>query len=194
MNFANRVREAALRLIDLLESTGTPYALMGGIAVPVWGIPRATFDIDLVLSVDDRGLAGFLEAAKGAGFEVDAPYESGFRDVLKGMEKIRIEWWTPESRRVEVDVFLVSTPYQEAAFSRRQQVKIDGREAWVLSAADLILHKLVAGRAKDLADVQNILAVQGIPDEDYLRAWAGRLQVSQALDRAIEDAEGAADV
>jgi hypothetical protein len=30
---------------------------------------------------------------------------------------------------------------------------------WVLSAADLVLHKLVAGRAKELADIQNILAI-----------------------------------
>ena len=146
MNFADHVRGVTLRLIDLLEENSVPYALMGGIAVPVWGIPRATYDIDVMLSVTDRGLREFIGLAAAQEFQIEAAYEKGFRDVLEGMEKIRLEWWTPESRRVEVDVFLVTTPYQEAAFARRRRVRIDGRETWVLSAADLILHKRVDPR------------------------------------------------
>jgi hypothetical protein len=187
VSFPNDVRGVALNLVDLLERNAVPYALMGGMAVPVWGIPRATYDIDVVLSLDEEGLRRFISLATSEGFQVDPPYESGFRDVLAGMEKIRIEWWTQESRRVEVDVFLVTTAYQEAAFSRRCRVQIDGRQVWVLSAADLVLHKLVAGRPKDLADIQNILAIQGIPDAQYLDAWAHRLNVENALRKAIED-------
>jgi hypothetical protein len=189
VNFAGRVRSVALHLVDLLERDAVPYALMGGIAVPVWGIPRATYDIDVVLSVGDEDLQRFVARAKERGFHVDPPYEAGFRDVLKGMEKIRLEWWTEESRRVEVDVFLVTTAYQEAAFTRRRRVKIDGRDAWVLSAADLILHKLAAARPKDLADIQNILAVQGIPDEAYLRSWARRLGTEAELEKALDQAD-----
>ncbi len=188
-NFAGRVREVALRLVDLLEAHSVPYAVMGGIAVPVWGIPRATYDVDVVLSVTGEGLRGFLAFAKAEGFQVDPVYEKGFRDVLKGMEKVCIEWWTEESRRVEVDVFLVTTSYQEAAFARRTRVRIDSREVWVLTAADLILHKLAAGRAKDFADVQNILSVQGLVDEEYLRGWAKRLSLEEALERAIGEAD-----
>lgn len=187
MSFANDVRGVALILVDLLERNAVPYALMGGMAVPVWGIPRATYDIDVVLSVDEEGLRRFITLAVSEGFRVDPPHDSGFRDVLDGMEKIRIEWWTQESRRVEVDVFLVTTAYQEAAFSRRCRVQFDGRQVWVLSAADLVLHKLVAGRPKDLADIQNILAIQGIPDAQYLDAWARRLKVEDALRKAIDD-------
>jgi len=188
MSSASRVLEAALRLIDVLDGSDTRYALMGGLAIPIWGIPRATFDVDVVLSVDATGLAAFLDAARGARFVVAAPHATGFRDVLHGMEKLSLDWWTPESQRVEVDVFLVTTPYQEAAFARRCPVQIDGRSAWVLSAADLILHKLVASRPKDLADIQNILAVQGIPDAVYLRQWAARLGVADELARALETA------
>jgi uncharacterized nucleotidyltransferase DUF6036 len=188
MSFAEEVHHVALRIIELLERHSVPYAVMGGVAVPVWGIPRATYDVDVVLSVGEEGLREFLERAKDDGFQVDPPYQAGFRDVLKGMEKIRIEWWTAESRRVEVDVFLVTTAYQESAFSRRRRVRLDGREVWVLSAADLILHKLVAGRPKDLADIQNILAIQGLTEEEYLRSWAERLNVVERLKAAIRQA------
>ena len=59
---------------------------------------------------------------------------------------------------------------------------------WVLGPADLILHELVAGRPKDLADVQNVLAVQGPVDASYGREWAARLGVTQRLDAALRQA------
>ena len=122
------------------------------------------------------------------GFHVDPHFQSGFRDMLEGMEKICIEHWTPEARRIEVDVFLVTTAYQQAAFARRVRVRIDSRQVWILSAADLVLHKLVAGRAKDRADIQNILLIQGVPDSEYLHAWDKRLDVTDALRQAIAEA------
>ncbi|MBI4613626.1 MAG: hypothetical protein HY720_08460 [Planctomycetes bacterium] len=188
MSTADRVREVTLRLVDLLEAEGIPYFFMGGVAVPIWGIPRATYDVDLTLSVEESGLREFLAFARRSGFAVDPVFEVGFRDVVSGMQKISIEWWTEEPRRVEVDVFLVTTDYQRAAFPRRRRVKIDGREFWVVAPADLILHKLVAGRPKDFADVQNVLLVQGVPDPEYLATWARRLGVEDLLARALRDA------
>ena len=188
MSFPDDVRGVVLRLIELLEDRGIEYMVMGGIAVPIWGIPRATYDVDITLSVDEAGMVAFLDAVKAAGFTVDESFQKGFRDVLHGMEKLAIEWWSQNARRVEVDVFLVTTPYQRAAFSRRVRVRLDNREMWVLSAADLLLHKLVANRLKDLADVQNVLAIQGVPDENYLRDWAGRLGVAARLEEALEHA------
>jgi hypothetical protein len=188
VRFADEVRAVAVRLIELLEGEGIAYAFMGGIVVPVWGIPRATYDVDVTLLADDAAVRRFLRAAKQLGFEVDPPFETGFRDRLSGMDKLRVEWWTEGSRRVEVDVFLVTTAYQQAAFARRVRVRIDDREMWVLGPADLILHKLVAGRPKDLADVQNILAVQGFVDPDHLREWSRRLGVTDRLEAALRQA------
>ena len=188
MSFADDVQGVALRLVDLLEEEGTPYAVMGGLAVVVFGIPRVTYDIDVTLSVDEAGLERFLARVADRGFDVEEHFARGFRDQLAGMEKIRIEHWTDHPRRVEVDVFLVTSEYQRHAFSRRVRARIEDRQMWVLTAADLILHKLVAGRPKDLADIQNLLAVQGVPDEDYLRGWARRLSVDDVLDTALEQA------
>lgn len=185
MSFAGEVRLVALRLVELLEAHEIPYMMMGGLTVSIWGIPRATYDVDLTLGVDEMGLAKFIDLMKRAEFEVDPPFERGFRDVLAGMEKIRLEWWTQASRRIEIDVFLVTTPYQKSAFSRKRRVRIEQREMWAIDPADLILHKLVAGRPKDVADVQNILAIQGVGDEGYVREWAGRLGVAQELEEAL---------
>jgi hypothetical protein len=63
-----------------------------------------------------------------------------------------------------------------------------GVEARVVTAADLILFKLLADRPKDKADIQSVLSVQGIPDADYLRDWAARLGVADRLEPALADA------
>ena len=188
MNFAGHVRDVALRVVELLERENVPYALMGGLVVPIWGIPRATYDVDVTVLGDLPVVERILATAKAAGFTVEAPFERGFRDQVSGMDKLRIDWWTPESRCVEVDVFLVTTDYQRAAFARRVSAQIDHTKAWVLGPADLVLHKLVAGRPKDLADIQNILAVQGLVDAPYLREWAARLRVAERLNECLRQA------
>jgi len=169
MSFADEVRTVLLDLVDVLETHGIQYLTMGGVAVPIWGIPRATYDVDVTLSADDEGFERFLRLVKENGFEVDEPFEKGFRDVLAGMQKIRMI-------------------RQESAFSRRVRARIDGREMWVLGPADLILHKLVAARPKNLADVQSVLAIQGLSDGDYLRSWARRLGVEERLRIALAEA------
>jgi hypothetical protein len=82
----------------------------------------------------------------------------------------------------------VTTADQEAAFARRCRVRLDGRQVWILSAADLVSHKLVAGRSKELADVPSILAVQGLPDGEYLDDWSRRLRIEDALAKALTEA------
>ena len=110
MSFADEVFATALRLVDLLERHRIPYLLMGGMVVPIWGVPRATFDVDLTLSVDGAGLARFLELVKADGFDVEPPFDRGFTDVLAGMRKLCVFRQGPLSQRIVVDVFLVTTP------------------------------------------------------------------------------------
>lgn len=190
MIFADDRQGVVLRLVEILDAQGIDYLMMGGIAVPIWGIPRATFDVEVTLSVDDAALRRFMAAVVAAGFTIDESFTKGFRNVPHGMEKLRIAWWNDSGRRVEVDVFLVTTPYQVTAFARRVPARIGDHQMYVLSAADLILHELVANRPKDLADIQNVLAIQGVPDETYLRDWAQRLGVTARLEGAIRQIDG----
>lgn len=85
-----------------------------------------------------------------------------------------------DSRRV--DIFLVTTEYQRAAFSRRRKAKLLGKDVWAISPEGLILHTLIAGRERDLADVAEILAITRDLDLAYLRRWASVLGVASILD------------
>lgn len=54
-------------VIGFLDGEGTPYALIGGLAMAAYGMPRTTLDVDVVVPADVQpGLVGFLE---GLGYE-----------------------------------------------------------------------------------------------------------------------------
>jgi hypothetical protein len=178
----NPVLKTFHRILDELDAAKVEYMLMGGWAVQVWGRPRPTFDVDLTLMIADPDLSAFLARLDARGFIVEESFLRGFQDELKGLRKVQVAWLeVPDPVRVEL--FLVRSNYQEMAFSRRLRLAMFGREVYVISAEDLILHKLLAARHKDLAAIEDILDVQ-LPDHldlEYLRSWAARLSLDEAL-------------
>ena len=71
-------------------------------------------------------------------------------------------------RAIDIDVFLAETPYQQELM-RGARYGAEGWEGWFVTAEDLILLKLLAGRAKDQIDVSDVLFVQGSLDAAYMR-------------------------
>ncbi len=181
----NAIVEVLFKVLDLVEAQGMPYYVMGGIAARTWGLPRSTFDVDLSLSLPPEEVAGFCAKASQAGFVVPEIHLKGFADTLKGMRKFSFQD-AAFPKPVEVDVFLVTTPYQLEALRRRREVAYEGRNVRMISPEDLILHKLLAGRPKDLSDIDDILLIQGEVDRSYLRTWAKVLGVEALLDERVK--------
>jgi hypothetical protein len=80
---------------------------------------------------------------------------------------------------------IAETSFQREVLERRVAAGVEGRDVKLVSAEDLILFKLVAGRPRDLIDVQDVLFTQGELDEPYLRRWAGPLGVEARLDEVL---------
>ena len=83
---------------------------------------------------------------------------------------------------------LAESDFQKSVIARRQQRQTDGIEGWFATPEDLILLKLMAERTRDQADVADVFFVNGQLDIDYMRRWAGELDVLEAFDRAIREA------
>ncbi|MCI0341236.1 MAG: DUF6036 family nucleotidyltransferase [Planctomycetales bacterium] len=179
--------DLAGRFARFCEGAGVPYMVMGGLAVAVHAIPRPTLDLDVTVDLDPDRLPEFLERATEADFSVADHYRSGFSDPLKGMRKIQMQFFAAGLVH-DVDVFLVTTDYQRAAFARRQKAKLGSHEVFVIAPEDLILHKLLTGRGRDESDVDDILMLSRL-DLDYLRRWAGELSVRETLDGKLRQLE-----
>lgn len=158
-----------LRVFRALESAGSRYLVVGGVAVVLHGYPRFTADLDLVLALEQDNARRSLAALEGLGFRPRAPVPMlAFADaptreawvVDKGL--LVFSLWNPDMPLTEVDLF-VREPFPfEAAFARAIRIELDGSVVFVASIDDLIELKRAAGRPKDLEDIR---ALQTLKDD-----------------------------
>lgn len=177
----------ALRdFVLLFERLEVPYAVIGGIAVRVYGIPRPTYDIDFTVALDRKRLPDFYQSVRDLGYTVPEQYATGWVDRVAGMPVVKARLYL-EGRGIDIDVFLAESPFQEELLARRRRVQIDQLAVSFVSAEDLILLKLLSHRPRDIGDVGDILFTQGELDQAYLRNWARQLGVLAELQRVLAE-------
>jgi hypothetical protein len=153
MNGVEGVLAAAAEVQALCERRGWRFCFIGGVAVQRWGSPRFTDDVDLTL------LTGFGKEAQ-------------FVDPLLA----ELEGRRPDAREfalthrvllartvagVGVDVALGGLPFEERSIDRSTRWAVSpGVTLITCSAEDLVVHKTFAGRDRDWADVESVLARQ----------------------------------
>jgi CO/xanthine dehydrogenase FAD-binding subunit len=136
------------RLIEALEAAGLEYALAGGLAVAVWGAPRATKDIDLLVPIER------VDAVKGVARTCGFVLEAGpmrFRDGTELRRVSKVEG--PDL--LTLDLMLVN-PDLEPAWRSRQRVPTLRGQLWVVSREALIEMKARAARPQDLFDIERL--------------------------------------
>ena len=85
----------------------------------------------------------------------------------------------PHSAGGGTDFVAVEIEYQQAALQRARQEKLAGDiSTRVLTVEDIIVHKLIAGRSRDDADVEAILDANHDLDRDYLNHWLEQWEVA----------------
>lgn len=144
-----------------------PFMLIGGQAVLLHGSPRLTEDIDITLGVNPDALPSLVKACATLGLEPLPVHVDEF--VLETFVlPVR-----HQTTRLRVDFIFSSTPYERQAIARAQQVFIGGALVPFAAAEDLIIHKLFAGRPRDLEDVHGIVRRKGTGlDWAYIERWA----------------------
>src|SRR5690606_25051464 len=120
----------------------------GGWALAVHGAPRATTDLDLLVTEDD--LARAIDAVRPLGFRHPAA-PMCFPDGMRIQRITKIEG----HEALTLDLLLVTEALEEV-WAEREQVRELGGTRWVTGRAGLIRMKLWAGRTQALADVARL--------------------------------------
>lgn len=176
------VEHVLMTIVDLFEQFSVDYAVMGGIAVRVHGVPRPTYDVDFTVAINEgHQLSAFFDEAETLGFEVPSIYRTGWRDAVGSMPLLKLKTYLAAGKSVDVDIFLVKTEFQKSVLSRRLSVDFEGRNLWFVTPEDLVLLKLIANRPRDLGDVIDVIFVQGELDEQYMHYWASKLGIEDRL-------------
>lgn len=77
-------------------------------------------------------------------------------------------------KAISVDLLVALTDYQATALAR-------ARDHW-LTVEDVIVHKLIAGRPRDIDDVNSILSTGIAFDEGYVSEWAAAWELDDLWD------------
>jgi hypothetical protein len=135
-------------LVREFDAAGIEYALVGGLAVAIWGAPRATQDIDFL--VRPEVLAAALTAVEPRGYRLRA-LPMTFKDGMQLQRVSKLE----AGALLTIDFILVDANL-EPIWATRQRLELAGAPIWVISRQALIQMKVAAGRPQDALDIQNL--------------------------------------
>jgi len=167
---------AAREVFEVLSELKVSGCLIGGMALQRWGEPRLTLDIDLTLSVDVETQDQIVEA-------IMMRFKPRISDA-KSFALARRVLLLKASNGIGVDAALGLTSFEAETVERSSSYEFAPGFAFpTCSAEDLIVHKCFAGRGRDLADVETVIARHSVElDLVYIRHWLTEL--SQATDNS----------
>jgi predicted nucleotidyltransferase len=161
--------DAVEALARVLAALGIRWVVIGAVAANVYRRQtRLTGDVDLLLADAGTDVGNVETAFRASGWTVRRATPDG--DVLR----------MKHPAFGDVDLQLAGTDYQREAIQRSHVEQLSpGIQAAVLSVEDVIIHKLIAGRSRDIDDIESILESAVRIDETYLAHWAVIWEVTE---------------
>jgi hypothetical protein len=153
-------------IFEQLNKDKIDYLVVGGLAVNFHGIPRMTYDIDLMIHLDPKNIRKLVSTFVKWGYRPRVPVNP--EDLAD--EKKRNSWIQEKNMKAftfynesqpigEVDLVMESPiPYDDLR-ARAITIELEGQKIPIVSIQDLIELKLEAGRKQDISDVENLNAI-----------------------------------
>jgi hypothetical protein len=167
-----------------LNRTGVTYFLTGSMASNYWGIPRTTHDLDFVVQLPVAAVPLILRAFSDDFYLEEIAVRGVFQpphqfNAIDTRSALKVDFWLS-----------LPEPFPREMLRRRVQVTLFREPAWIATAEDVILHKLIWNRIspspRQLGDAAGVVAVQADAlDKTYLREWAQRENVCDELERLL---------
>ncbi len=155
-----------------LDRSQIQYIVIGGQAVLLYGEPRLTKDIDITLGI------GVDELEKAT----NIVRKLKLRFLVNKMEKfVRDTMVLPtidDKSGIRVDFIFSFSPYEKRAIARANSVKFGKTVVKFASLEDVVIHKIIAGRARDIEDVKAILLKNPNYDAEYISRCLRRFDKS----------------
>ena len=155
-------------LFSALNKGKVRYLVVGGIAVNLYGIERATADIDLVVDLEENNLQKFIKVMKEHNYKPKIPVK-----LDDFTEKEKRENWIKEKGMMVFSLFdpqnpffllgvFVTEPFDfDGVFEARKEMKSGNVKIPVISIGHLVEMKEKTGRPQDVSDVFYLKKIKG---------------------------------
>lgn len=142
------------------------YLVVGGLAVNFHGVPRMTYDIDLMILLERSNILRLIQRLGEWGYRPKMPIDAeeladeAKREMWVGDKGMKaFTFWSDVQPIGEVDV-LIDYPLSYEELKARAEIFIVERQRVpVISIKDLIALKVQSGRRQDLSDVEHLLMI-----------------------------------
>lgn len=150
--------------------------LFGAQAAILHGVARLSADVDVTIDLGDKSSRDVVDALAAAGFDLRVGDAAGFVDATRVLPFVH------RVSRIPVDVVLAGPGLEDQFFAGAQERAVGEARVPVVSAEDLVAMKVLAGRPRDVGDVEAILRVHR-DDLDLQRIRTTLALIEAALDR-----------
>ena len=165
------------KISSILDRLNIDYIISGGIAVSVWGRPRHTADVDIVVNLKTiESVEKLVDLLKK---EIKTSYLDKDRAVDAFKRKSEFNLIEPEYG-LKADFFVAdSSEYKQMEIKRGKKRKIDDKFIKFISPEDLILSKLLwfkeGQSTRQLEDIASVMDIQTDLDIVYIKKWVKKL-------------------
>ena len=146
--------------------------VIGGQAVLLYGEPRLTRDIDITLGIGVDELDRIKRIIQSVGLKSLVENEQEF------VRKTMVLPVSEEKSGIRVDFIFSFSPYEKQAIERARDVKLGPTSVKFASLEDVVIHKVIAGRPRDIEDIKSILLKNPEYDSTYIEQWLKSFDVS----------------
>jgi predicted nucleotidyltransferase len=156
-------KKLLLSIARQFEKNKIPYIIIGGQAVLLYGEPRLTKDIDIIIGLN------IDMAEKISKIMKDISLKPLPKDIIQFVKQTMVLPLIEPATGIRVDVIFSFSPFEQEAVKRANRVKIDNTEVHYVSLEDLIIFKIFSGRPRDMEDVRTILIKNKHADIKYIK-------------------------
>jgi len=161
-----------------LKEAQVPHCLVGGITIAIWGRPRATEDVDLLIDIDEPGIDALAQYLDDHDIRIDR--DAAKKAVREGRAFPMYDTWSIHW----VDAKTPTRPIDRFTLERATHIELAEESVPVATPEDVILHKLLARRDQDILDARSIILRRETDlDLDYIANRVRELGIGSAWDR-----------
>jgi predicted nucleotidyltransferase len=167
-----RVGKTLAKLERALAEPRTTWMIIGGFAVIAHGVRRTTEDIDLVVRGEEADARRLVATFEPYGIRPRVADAETFARASLVLLLLDTETGIP------LDLSFGWSAFEQDALTRRKKEAFGSVRLPVASVEDLVVYKALAGRPKDLDDIETLLLTHPKVNVARMRRWIRALAKS----------------